>query len=53
MIYWRTFPATLRYGTFLLVDVSIRLTWMQYMYLVVKYAVLRNGWPVLIHGHLY
>lgn len=41
----------MRSGTFLIVDRFIRLAWVQYMHLVVKYSVLRMGFPALIHGH--
>ena len=41
-----------RSGTFLMVDKSMRLAWVQYMHLVVKYSVLRIGLPALIQGHL-
>lgn len=40
-----------RSGTFLIVDMSMRLAWGQYMHLAVKYSVLRIGLPALIHGH--
>lgn len=40
-----------RSGTFLMVDRSMRLAWVQYMHLVVKYSVLRIGLPALIQGH--
>lgn len=40
-----------RSGTFLMVDMSMRLAWVQYMHLVVKYSVLRTGLPALSHGY--
>ena len=40
-----------RSGTFLMVDMSMRFAWVQYMHLVVKYSVLRIGLPTLIQGH--
>lgn len=39
-----------RSGTFLMVDRSMRLAWVQFMHLVVKYSVLKIGAPALIHS---